>query len=75
MYIHIGNDRVVLKKDVLAVFDLDSATVSKSTRDYLKKAEKEKRVTLLGYDLPKSFLIMRGGEVYLSPFNSSVLVK
>ena len=70
MFVHIGENKVLRKKDILFIFDLDSATVSLHTRNYLKKAEKEKRVVLLGYDLPKSFVVTRDNTVYLSPFNS-----
>lgn len=75
MYIHIGNNKVVRKEDILGVFDLDSSTVSINTRKYLNKAQKEKRVMTLGYELPKSFIILRNQEVYLSPFNTSSIIK
>ena len=75
MFIHIGNNKVVRDKDILGIFDLDSSTVSINTRSYLKKAEAEKRVFTLGYELPKSFVILKNNEVYLSPFNTSSLIK
>ncbi len=75
MYIHIGKDKVVRDTDILGVFDLDSATVSINTRNYLSNAQKEKRVKTLGYELPKSFIILKNNEVYLSPFNTSSIVK
>jgi hypothetical protein len=74
MYVHIGENKVIRKKDIEFIFDLDSATVSVHTRNYLKKAEREKRVVLLGYDLPRSFIVTRDKTVYLSPFNSSTVL-
>ncbi len=74
MYVHIGENKVIRKKDIEFIFDLDSATVSVHTRNYLKKAEQEKRVVLLGYDLPRSFIVTRDKTVYLSPFNSSTVL-
>ncbi len=74
MYVHIGENKVIRKKDIEFIFDLDSATVSVYTRNYLKKAEQEKRVVLLGYDLPRSFIVTRDKTVYLSPFNSSTVL-
>ena len=41
----------------------------------IKNAEKEKRVELLSYDLPKSFILMRDNKIYLSPFNSSTIYR
>lgn len=70
MYIHIGENKVLRKKDILFIMDLDSSTVSVHTRNFLKIAEAEKRVIMLGYDLPKSFVVTRDNTVYLSPFNS-----
>ena len=75
MYIHIGKDKVVRDTEILGVFDLDSATVSINTRNYLSNAQKEKRVKTLGYELPKSFIILKNNEVFLSPFNTSSIVK
>ena len=73
MYVHIGENKVLRKKDISFIFDLDSATVSVHTRNFLKKAEKEGRVTMLGFDLPKSFVVTRDNRVYLSPYNSATI--
>ena len=73
MYVHIGENKVLRKKDISFIFDLDSSTVSVHTRNFLKKAEKEKRVILLGFDLPKSFVVTKDNKVYLSPFNSATI--
>ena len=75
MYVHIGPNKAVRREDVISVFDLDSSTVSVFTREFLKNAEKEKRVVLLSYDLTKSFILMRDETVYLSPFNTSTIYK
>ena len=75
MYLHIGPTKSVRREDIVAIFDLDSSTVSLYTRKFLKEAEKEKRVIPPGYELPKSFIVMRDETVYLSPFNSSTIYK
>ncbi len=73
MFVHIGENKTVRKKDIVAVFDLDTSTVSTWTRAFLSKAQKEKRVKTLGLDLPKSFVLMKDETVYLSPFNTSTI--
>lgn len=73
MYIYLGNNKTVRKKDIVAIFDMDTSTVSVSTRNFLTRAQREGRVVTLGYDLPKSFIIMRDETVYLSPYNTSTL--
>ena len=80
MYLHLGNDVVVRKADIVAVFDLDNTSQSIQTRDYLSRAEKAGRVIIAsGEELPKSFVVCRGADggqwVYLSLLNSSTLLK
>ena len=40
MYLYIGQEKAIFSKDIVGVFDLDNATVSKISRDFLNKAEK-----------------------------------
>ena len=80
MYLHLGNDAVVRKREVLAVLDLDNSSQSRITRDYLSAAEKRGEVVnAAGTELPKSFVICAapggGQSVYLSQFNSSTLAR
>ena len=73
MYIHIGENKVLRKKDIVLMLDLDSSTVSVHTRNFLNRAQRVKRVIALGYDLPKSFIVTKNNKVYLSPFNTSTI--
>ena len=74
MYLHIGEDTVINSKDVIGIFDMDTSTVNKATRDYLSKAEKEKRVIYVNYELPKSFIVT-DDKIYIGPLNTSTLLK
>ena len=74
MYLNIGEDFVLKTEDITVIFDLDKTTVNKATRDFLAKAQKENRVILTSYDLPKSFIIAKE-KIYLSPLNTSTLLK
>ncbi|MBQ7761790.1 MAG: DUF370 domain-containing protein [Clostridia bacterium] len=69
MYLHIGENKVLLKNEIVGIFDLDFSTVSVNTRNYLNSAQKEGRVIALGYNLPKSFILTRDDKIYLSPLN------
>lgn len=78
MYIHLGQDTVIRMADVVGIFDLDTSTVSKHTRDFLARAEKEKRVVNVSYELPKSFVVAGEGKnqkVYISQISSATLLK
>ena len=57
MYLHLGNEKVVPHSEIIGLFDLDTTTVSKITRDFLARAEKEGRVVNVSYELPKSFVV------------------
>ena len=79
MYIHLGNNTMLRTDEIIGIFDLDNASVSKRTRDFLSRAEKEKKVITTSYELPKSFVIAssKKGEtkIFLSQLSSNTLLK
>ncbi len=79
MYLHLGMDKVITFDDIIGIFDLDTTTVSKNTRNYLAKAEKDGIVENVCYDLPKSFIVCRNkkgqDKVYIAQISSSTLLK
>ncbi len=78
MYLHLGQETVVKKSSIVGIFDLDTATVSKKSRDFLARAEKEKRVVNVTYELPKSFTVCNeknATTVYISQISSVTLLK
>ena len=78
MYLHLGNNISVPTDDVIGIFDLDNATTSRATRDFLSAAEEEGMVLAVGRDLPKSLVVCcpRGSwqRVYLSPLAPATLL-
>lgn len=74
MYFYIGNNKSVRGCDILGVFDMDTSTVSTHTRKYLNEAQRAGKLIVLGYDLPKSFILMKDKSVYLSPLNTSTII-
>lgn len=79
MYLHIGQETIIKTEDIVAIFDLDTSTVGKPTRDYLRKMEKEKKVITVSYELPKSFILTfnkkDGEKIYISQLLSQTLLK
>jgi hypothetical protein len=78
MYLHLGQSTVVKTESIIGIFDLDTATVAKPTRDFLTKAEKQGRVVNVTYELPKSFIVCKEGKemtVYISQLSTSTLLK
>lgn len=77
MYLHLGQDTTVKTKEIVGVFDLDTSTLSKNTREYLRRAEQQKLVVNTSSELPKSFVVTAGEKsaVYLSQLTASTLKK
>ena len=76
MYLHLGNDVVINTSNIVAMFDIDACTVSKKTRDFLAKAQKNGEVINVSYELPKSFVICidKGKtSVYISQLSTKTL--
>lgn len=78
MYLHLGQDTIINFKDIIGIFDMDTTTISKHTRNYLAMAEKSGRVINVSSELPKSFVICSKGNnttVYISQLSSNTLLK
>lgn len=78
MYLHLGQSVMIPTEDILGVFDLDNASASHITRNFLRRAEERGQVVTISEELPKSFVLCRaGGEerVYISQLNSQTLLR
>ena len=62
MYLHIGNKKSVKKKDIIGIFDLDTATVSKAGKEFIGRMQKEGRLEYDDFDLPRSFVLISEDE-------------
>lgn len=80
MFLHLGENTVISTENLVGIFDMDNTTVSKTTRDYLTKMQKENKVINVSYELPKSFILCRNKEtgediLYISPISTQTLLK
>lgn len=78
MILHIGEEKVVFMKDIIAIMDIEKTTTSNNTREFLKYCQEKGMVKTIGTDIPKSFIItMQDGKqtVYLSPISTATLSK
>lgn len=80
MYLHLGQGTVVKKEDVIGIFDMDTSTIRKSTRNYLSVAEKKGEVVAITNELPKSFVVCAKPKshkktIYISQISSLTLLK
>ena len=66
MYLHLGRDTVVNTKNIISFLDLESTSVSKFSKEFLKIVEEEGFVKNVSDELPKSIVI---GSLYNKYFN------
>ena len=59
MYLHVGNNQNIRIKDIIGIFDADTATVSAITKKYLSDADHGKNVRFASEEIPKSFVLYR----------------
>ena len=78
-YINIGGTQILPKEEILGIFDLDTASTKTDTKRFLSKCESEGHLIMVGYDIPKSFVVCdhpyHPQIVYLSQFNTTTLQK
>ena len=78
MYLHIGQNIIINTNSIVGIFDMDSSTVKKSTRDFLYKKEKLGLTVNACSDLPKSFIVCKNFneyKIFITSLNSSTLFK
>jgi hypothetical protein len=78
MYLHLGNEVSIRTRDLIGIFDLETASLSNDTKDFLRRCEDGDIVTNVSSDLPKSFVLCRyNGEiqVFISAIASVTLKK
>ncbi len=79
MFLHIGNDKLINTKDIVGIFDIERTSASKATKDFLNKAGKQKRVSYVSSDMPKSFVVCLDENlnetIYICPVAVSTLLK
>ena len=80
MYLHLGQDTVVKMSEVVGIFDLETSTISKITREFLAKAEKIRKSNQCFNGNAKNFyicakIIKKNTIVYISQISSSTLLK
>ncbi len=78
MFLHLGNECVVKKGDIIGVFDIENTSVSKDTKAFLAAVSKMGKVVYVTNELPKSFVVCeRDGKIttYISQISVATLRK
>ncbi len=80
MYLHLGQNTVIRMADIIGVFDLDTSTISKHTKNFLRHAQNNNNVVNITNELPKSFILSsqkceKKQEVLISQIASATIKK
>jgi hypothetical protein len=79
MYLHIGKDRILPGGEIVAILDLDTASVGVRTREFLRAAQDAGQVLAVTEELPKSLIVChspgKGQVLYVSQLSSQTLLK
>ncbi len=79
MYLHLGQSVMIPYDEIIGIFDLDNASDSKWTREFLRSAEEQSVVISVCDDIPRSFVVAdhpyHPQIVYLSQLSSQTLLK
>ena len=79
MYLHVGQDFVLNDREIIGVFDLDTATdagqKAKITDEFLRKAQEQGAVVDVSGAMPKSFVLtdFAGETVYITQLSTGAL--
>lgn len=73
MYLHIGRNMIVNTRDIIGIFDIETASTSKIAREYLSPF-KNKKIISVTDELPKSFIVCRNRLKRNKKANNEILV-
>ena len=57
MYVNAGNGELIRTNRVIGIFDLETASLGKATRDWLAAAEKAGKTRFQGTEIPLSVIL------------------
>lgn len=72
MFVNLENDISIKKTEIIGIFNIDTATVSPVTRDFIKKENGDMKIVYASKRVPESFVLTHNGyseNVYMSSFS------
>lgn len=78
MYLHLGGDKSVDIKDIVALLDMDNTTVTARSRRFINEAARRGEVEDVSEELPKSYIITEENgksKVYISSLSPQTLIR
>lgn len=78
MYLHLGRDTVVNTDNIIAMMDLESSSISKYSKEFLRIVEEEGFVRNVSDEIPKSFIVCENdgqSVIYITNISTKALSK
>lgn len=75
MFLHLGSELSVLKKNIIGIFDYDIVKKSKDTKEFLEIATNEGTINKIKDSTKNKSFVVTDEHVYLSPISSLTLEK
>lgn len=61
MFVNLENEISIKKSEIIGIFNLDTASVSPVTKDFLKKAGADMKIVYASKRVPESFILSDNG--------------
>jgi len=78
MFLHLGKNESVDEKEVVGIFDMETATRSKETIIFLKQMQSDRKNVSLCDDIPKTFVLCDNSytdTVYITQLSPATTAK
>ncbi len=75
MFLHIGEGKILKEREIIGIFDLETTSTSKKTREFLRINEKAGNVEYVGIEIPKTYIVNSDKKVYITQISSQTLHK
>jgi uncharacterized iron-regulated membrane protein len=75
MFLHIGGDVVVFKKDIIAIIDSETGLAGAATKEFLETDQAADLFRNVKSDEKVKAYVVTDREIYLSPISAFTLLK
>lgn len=75
MFLHLGNEKLVLAKDIIGIFDYNLIKKSRITKEFMEIITNEEALEEASADKKVKSFVVTKDKVYLSPISSVTLQK
>lgn len=78
MYLHIGNDKIIKKENIIGIFDYEGLKKEETLKKVLEKIQQTCKIEDISQQNPKTMIMVKENDkikVYLSNISSLTLAK